>query len=294
MFDIEVYRSSRLGDVEDRVFVLTAVGIASMIHRDDGEFLLLVEAGHEPRAREEITSYEAENRRGTPRPAPRAKPARHALAGALVYAALLLGITLALWNGYGPLDAYSRGGLDGERVQAGEWWRALTALTLHVDIAHVVSNVGFGMWFGYLGARQLGPGSAWLLIVVAAGLANLFEGLFGPAEHRAVGASTAVFAAIGLLTAHTWREQYGFTERWAVRWGPIVAGVVMLGWFGAQGEDGQTDVVAHVLGFVLGAVTGVIVALPSVGRALRRIPQTLSGITAIVMIFAAWFFAAYL
>lgn len=291
MFDIEVHRSPRLGDVEERVLVLTALGIPSMIHRDAGDFLLLVESAYEPRVRSELASYEAENRRRS-RAAPRTEPAAHALTGSVLYAALLLGITFAIWNGFGPLDAYSRGGLDGARVQAGEWWRTLTALTLHVDIAHVVANVGFGMWFGYLGARQLGPGNAWLLITISAALANGLEGLFGPADHRAVGASTAVFAAIGLLTAFTWRERYGFTERWAVRWGPLVAGVVMLGWFGAQGEDGKTDVVAHVLGFALGAMTGAIVALQPLRLALRRVPQWLSGTAAITMIAAAWVLAA--
>src|SRR5205823_956066 len=83
--------------------------------------------------------------------------------------------------------------VDAARVQRGEWWRAWTALTLHLDGPHLAANLGAGVWFGYLAGRQMGVGTAWLLTVTGAALANLLEGLTGPPEHQAVGASTAVF-----------------------------------------------------------------------------------------------------
>src|SRR5207248_923152 len=82
-----------------------------------------------------------------------------------------------------------------------------------------------GVWFGYLAGRQMGVGTAWLLTVTGAALANLLEGLTGPPEHQAVGASTAVFAALGAMSAHSWRERLQLPQRWARRWGPLVAGV---------------------------------------------------------------------
>ncbi len=92
-----------------------------------------------------------------------------------------------------------------QRVQAGQWWRAWTALTLHLDGPHLAANLAAGVWFGYLAARQMGGGTAWFLTVTGAALANLLEGLLGPPEHRAVGASTAVFSGtrrhVGLLVA---------------------------------------------------------------------------------------------
>lgn len=290
MFEIEVYRTRIAARLEDRAFMLRAVGIETLVHQDDGAFVLLVQAEHEQAARAHLDRYATESRPLPldPRPAP-SYP--YAWQGAVFYALLLIGLSLAFWSGVGPLDAYARGVLDGARIQHGEWWRAWTSLTLHADLGHVVSNAGFGLWFGALASRHLGPGTAWLLIALTGGGANLLEGAFGPADHRALGASTAVFAAIGLLTAFTWREQYGIARRWAVRWGPLVVGVILLGWFGAQGEDGKTDVIAHALGFGMGAIVGVLAATRSVRRALAQLPQWLTGTIAIGTFVVAWGFA---
>src|SRR5205823_3241225 len=35
---------------------------------------------------------------------------------------------------------FALGSADAARMHGGEWWRALTALTLHADLAHVASN----------------------------------------------------------------------------------------------------------------------------------------------------------
>src|SRR6202007_2817409 len=100
-----------------------------------------------------------------------------------------------------------------------------------------------GPWSECPAARQMGVGTAWFLTVTAAALANLLEGLLGPPEHRAVGASTAVFAALGAMSAYSWRERFALPQRWARRWGPLVAGVILLGWTGSGG--GGADVIAH-------------------------------------------------
>ena len=171
-------------------------------------------------------------------------------------------------------------------MQNGQWWRAWTALTLHLDSAHLAANLGAGVWFGYLAARQIGSGTAWLLIVSGAALANLFESQFGPATHRAVGASTAVFTALGLLASHSWRTRFHIPQRWALRWAPLVAGAVLLGWFGSAGEG--TDIVAHALGFVFGCLLGAWAALPAVERALSRVPQWLAGAAAVASVGIAW------
>jgi len=171
-------------------------------------------------------------------------------------------------------------------VQAGQWWRAWTALTLHLDGPHLAANLAAGVWFGYLAARQLGAGTAWLLIVTAAAGANLLEGLLASPAHRAVGASTAVFAALGALSAHSWRERLALPQRWARRWAPLIAGVGLLGWTGTAGEG--TDVVAHLAGFAVGALFGATAALPRWQRGLERVPQSASGAAALGSLAIAW------
>jgi len=120
---------------------------------------------------------------------------------------VLLAVGLSIGAGIDPLDAYLRGVADAELIRHGEWWRAVTALTPHIDAPHLVANLAAGAWFGYLAGRRLGPGSAWFLAVLTTAAANGLEALFGPVPRRSVGASTAVFAVLGLLAAHAWRER---------------------------------------------------------------------------------------
>jgi rhomboid protease GluP len=282
---IDVFRSALRPACDERAFMLRAVGIASAIDFDGEQYLLRVESADAAQALRHLQLYETEIRPVPPPPAP-PQPYPHALLGCLIYALVLLLVGYAVANGLWRLDAFELGELDARGVQSGQWWRAWTALTLHLDGAHLAANLAAGVWFGYLAARQIGTGSAWLLIVSGAGLANLIEALLGPSTHRAVGASTAVFTALGLLAAHSWRTRIHLVQRWALRWAPLVGGAVLLGWLGTSGEG--TDIVAHALGFLVGGVLGVGVALPALERALRRLPQWLAGAAALGAIGLAW------
>ena len=104
-----------------------------------------------------LLKYEAENRPPPPPPpAPRTWP--YAWVGCVAYVAVLMGVTAVLSHGLVRLDAFDVGELDAARVQAGQWWRAWTALTLHVDGPHLAANLLAGVWFGYLAGRQMGVG----------------------------------------------------------------------------------------------------------------------------------------
>jgi membrane associated rhomboid family serine protease len=289
---LEVFRSTRRPDCDERAFMLAAIGIASTIHVDDLQFVLKVEAGEAARAATQLGQYELERRPAPPPPPPPVHP--YAWVGCIVYVVTLVAIGLMVSNGLWRLDAFDIGALDAGRVQGGQWWRAWTALTLHLDGAHLTANLAAGVWFCYLAAAQIGSGSAWFLIVTGAACANLLEALLGPSTHLSVGASTAVFTALGLLAAHSWQLRSLYTQRWAMRWAPLVGGVVLLGWFGAGGggEDStavaQIDIVAHALGFIVGCMLGALVAQPSPRQKLERVPQWLSGLAALASIAIAW------
>lgn len=265
--------------------MLGAVGIASAIMLRGEHFSLEVAEPDAPRALSHLAQYEAEN--PPPQPAPPPPPLhRHAWVGCVGYAAWLLGIAYAISNGLVRLDAFHAGELDAARVQSGQWWRAWTALTLHLSGPHLAANLVAGIWFGYLAGRQLGVGVAWFLIVAGGGIANLLEGLLGPPWHQSVGASTAVFTALGLMSAYTWREHLRLPQRWVQRWGPLVAGISLLGWLGTAGK--HTDIMAHLLGFGIGVLLGAAAALPVVSRRLHRLPQWPAGLAAIAIIATAW------
>ena len=284
----EVFRSAFRAACEERAFVLLAVTIDSNINFDGWQFVLSVATADAERAFNQLRQYETERR---PVPAAPVPTPQHdnAWVGATLFVFVLVGVALAISKGWWRVDAFTTGELHAARVQSGQWWRAWTALTLHLDGNHLFANLGAGVWFGYLAARQLGSGRAWLLIVTGAALANWLEAWFGPASHRAVGASTAVFTALGMLAAHTWRTRFHVRQNWARRWGPLIAGVVLLGWLGTEGEG--TDLVAHAAGFAVGCLIGATVALAAVERILDHVPQWLAGIAALASIVVTWLFA---
>jgi membrane associated rhomboid family serine protease len=286
-----IYQSAARTDCDERAFMLGAVGIQSVLVFDGEHYLLGV--GHAD-AVAAVAHLELYAREAAPvfvpgfaaAPSPPPRVHLHAWVGCLAYVLVLVGVAIAAAKGIWHVDDFDRGTLDAALVQGGQWWRAWTALTLHRDVGHLVANLGGGAWFGYLAARQLGVGTAWLLIVTGAAAANLFDACLGPVSYRSVGASTAVFTALGLMAAHSWRTRLHLPQRWAKRWAPLVAGVVLLGWLGTAGEG--TDVVAHALGFAMGCLLGVVAAWPSSGRLLARVPQWLGGLLALASLAAAW------
>ncbi len=265
--------------------MLRAVGIASAVELRGEWHVLEVAAPDADRASAHLNQYEAENRPPPPEP-PTAPLHPHAWVGCVGYAAWLIGVAYVISNGLVRLDAFQVGELHAASVQRGQWWRAWTALTLHVSGPHLLANLGAGIWFGYLAGRQLGVGVAWLLIVAGGGLANLVEGVFAAPWHRSVGASTAVFTALGLMSAYTWRERLRHPQHWVRRWGPLVAGVILLGWLGTAGKD--TDIMAHLLGFGIGLLLGAAAALPAVSQRLHRLRQWPAGLAAIAIMAVAW------
>jgi membrane associated rhomboid family serine protease len=171
-------------------------------------------------------------------------------------------------------------------VRAGEVWRVVTALTLHADVGHLLSNLGFGALYGFFAARLIGPGMAWLAILLGGAFGNLANAWLQAPEHRSIGASTAVFAALGLLAAYSLRVQMTRGQSWAYRWGPLIGGIALLGFTGTGGEN--TDVTAHGTGFVAGAVLGLgasYLGAPTLARvALQRATATL----ALALVIGAW------
>lgn len=246
-----IFRSPHAGACDERLLLLESLGIPATLSADDDGWTLRVAPEHAGRAAFELARWSLENRPVPP--APRVQLHRGALPAALFYALLLFVLGAASANSLGGHDWYAAGGLDGARVRAGELWRAATALTLHADLAHYAANAGFGALFGTLAGRVYGAGAAWLTIVLAAVLANLLNAAWMPAGRISIGASTAVFAALGALCVYRWPAT-GRAGRHGVRVASVVAALVLLALLGTG--DAHTDVAAHALGFACGAALG--------------------------------------
>jgi membrane associated rhomboid family serine protease len=263
--------------------VLEARGIAWRHARGAEQWLLSVRAEDAAAAARELNAYRRENARSVVAADAPAMIGGGWFGVASFVAVLLLIAVLAHELAFG-IDWLAVGRMDAARLLAGESWRALTALTLHVDTIHLLGNVAFGALFTYFVARYLGGGVGWIAILASGVLGNALNGwLMGP-DHRSIGASTAVFGALGLLSAFMWRRGFPRGTSRRSRLAPVVAGVALLAYTGTAGQN--TDLGAHLLGFVAGFLIGFAAAhlrLPTVPRV-----QLAAGAAAWLLVTGAW------
>jgi rhomboid protease GluP len=280
-----VFRGSKLL-CQEYSLVLEARGIEHETEQDQSSWVVSVPAGMRHRAYEELSRYSIE--RGVRRSVPEViLPHSGAAIGVFLYVLILLLTAYCAGNATFGADWLSLGSLDaGAR---GEWWRAVTALTLHLDQEHLLGNVLFGAVAGIAASRLLGPGVAWASILGAAALANYAEILITPITHRAVGASTAVFAALGLLSGMAWRQRLTLRERLWYRWAPLIAGICLLTLLGAG--SAHVDVLGHALGFLFGLGVGWIFVRTGASKSRSPRVQVFAGFGAVLLVCAAWAFA---
>lgn len=281
-----VHSSEHPKGCSERALVLLAVGIPyQIVTGGEAPFSLVVPNTVAEKAKFELWEYEQENKTIGTGPAAITPNYANAVPGVIGYLVVVVTVAwLAEIAAFGQ-DWLAAGRIDGILLRNGEWWRAITALTLHADIKHILGNMVFGVFFGMLAGGLIGPGLAWLVILVSAALANVLNVFLLDEGHRAIGASTAVFAALGMVSGFVWRSKLMAQEKWAWRLGPIVGGLALLAYTGTGGPD--TDVGAHLSGFVCGFGSGMIVTrLGDVGENNRL--QFFSGVLALGIVFTAW------
>jgi rhomboid protease GluP len=283
---VVVHRGVSEREYAELSLVLTARGIAHfrLVGRF-GEWALAVQAGDRRSAEAEIASYRAEHA-DVPAPPPPLEHHQGAWAGVAAYASVLMLFAVLTEQLVLGVDWRRAGMLIAGAVFAGEPWRAVTALTLHGDTGHLASNLAFGGFFGFFLGRYFGPGVAWLAILGAGALGNLLNALIQSDAHRSIGASTAVFGALGLLTAHAWRRGPARGSL-RVRLAPIVAGIALLAFTGTGGEN--TDIFAHLTGFVAGFGAGAMLTRLRLSPVPRI--QALCAAAAFGLLAVAWSFA---
>ncbi len=240
----------------ERGIVALAIDAPFWLMPADGGFRLLVRPEDAARVREQIGWFEEESAGWPPRPVVAPAPRRPLdLFTPLLW---LLAVVGSFWIQDRVPGWAAAGAMDACAVfEGGEGWRALTALFLHADLGHLVSNALSGLFVFAAVVTTWGRGRGWLLLAVASVAGNLVAAAahYG-SDYRSIGASTAVFAALGLLTGRAVRVVIGVRHphRWRTVFVPLAAGVAVLGLYGAGGQ--RVDVVAHVTGFVAGVGLG--------------------------------------
>jgi membrane associated rhomboid family serine protease len=284
-----VFTSRRRHECHERGLVLDALGIPNAII--DGPVraaVLLVPVARAADARRELAHWEAENARPASPPPP-FRPVDSGVAFAAGYVLLLLAVFYGQVTDWQGIDFVAAGGLDGAAVRAGEWWRVVTALTLHGDAGHLIANLVFGVFFGVYAGQYLGSGTAALLTLVAAAAGNGLDALLLPPSHRAIGASTAVFACLGLAATWVWLTQTRRAVGWARRYAPLVGAGMLLAYVGTGDEN--TDVVAHLTGFAGGVAVALWAGRRGAPGAGRPALQPTLGAVAVAVVALAWVLA---
>jgi len=267
---------------EEWALVLASQGIAYVLGRsDDAGWILSVATTDLERATQLLSTHEDDQPLPPEPPIP-----SYGESGAWVLTLSVLSslATVFVLAGQRGTGRWFRGGsANAERIVAGEWWRTVTALYLHGDLGHILSNAAMSLVLVSAVGWWLGPGVGALLLVLSGALANLAVALVVRHGFDSVGFSTALFAAVGILGA------LGVVARRARRRAFIVAGAC-LAFLGLVGTGEHSDVLAHLLGMLtgtaLGATTGLLWRRPA-----GLVGQLGAGVIAIAISVGAWWVA---
>ncbi|MEN8142646.1 MAG: rhomboid family intramembrane serine protease [Thermodesulfobacteriota bacterium] len=232
--------------------VLHSAGIPHLTREEGADYLIMAPEDQLARAEKEIGRFEEENYNWPPPKflGPLADEAIDHHPPTI----LLMGGLLVFHGITGPFVEHSNwfmaGAVDSKAILAGgEWWRLITALTLHADSVHLLGNLLIGGMVIHFLSRLLGTGLSWFLLVMSGVLGNLINVIARGPDHISVGFSTAVFAAVGILCGCNLRS---LTLRGVLL--PLGAGAGLLAMLGTSGE--RTDLGAHLWGLLVGLACG--------------------------------------
>jgi membrane associated rhomboid family serine protease len=221
-----------------------------------------------------LAAFELEN----PLP-PRAPEKPRPMAGAVACGLVFFLAVLAIHVWTGPHSAssewFERGSADAAAILRGEWWRTVTALTLHGDAGHAVGNAVLGGLLLALLARAVGPGVASALVLLSGVAGTLAAAWLVRRDFVSIGASTAVFGALGALAA--------FPQHRRRPWVPLGAGLALLAFLGTSK---RADLAGHLCGFLAGLLLGAVASrLPPLRS---RAAQIAFSVAAVLVPVVAW------
>jgi membrane associated rhomboid family serine protease len=209
--------------------------------------------------------------------------ARPAFAFGLGMAALTL---VFFWISGGTAGAslwHDRGAFVATGISDGQWWRLVTASTLHADARHAVGNASFFVALGWAAAERVGVGVALLVWLVTA-VCGYCVSLTLSDVQLSVGASGGLYGLLGAAAGHGLRHSAvgPLGRRRHMR---VLGAAILLVAYTAFSP--RANISAHLGGFLAGLACGVV----SPGRALPGAAQALLAAAATAVLLVAWRFA---
>ena len=170
-----------------------------------------------------------------------------------VFVLLVCHIALALSHDSGTFSRLYAS--SARHVVSGEWYRCATALLLHADSVHLAGNLAGMAIFATAVCSITGWGVGWLLILASGISGNLINAYVYGYGHSAIGASTAVFGALGLLSSYQLLKKIRTPgSRFQILL-PLGAGLALLAF---TGSSSHTDIMAHLFGLLSGFFIGLV------------------------------------
>ena len=237
--------------------VLSSSGISYRVKRGNKGWEVWVDEEIYDRALDTIKEYFEENQDTAPVLAPTEDEFQKTYTG--IWAAVIISAWhMAFLSNNNIAEDIRRYGASAMDILHGEWFRLVTALMLHADGFHLIGNmVGIAL-FGTAVCGIAGYGVGWLMILATGIVGNFFNAVLMKAGHISIGASTAIFGAIGILAGHQFYKRYRIPGKRVRAWLPLGGGLALLGFLGS---GGHSDLTAHLFGFMPGILLGILYAL---------------------------------
>lgn len=267
----------------DWSLVLTSQGIETFIENagESGGWGLLVASQDCEKALKSLRQYRVENR-DWPWRQSLPWPQAHFDWGSLAWAGLL--ICFHWFSSVFP-SFQAAGTMDSTAVFAGQWWRVLTAIMLHADVAHLAANLSIGIVLIGLAMGRYGTGTGLLAAYLAGIAGNILSLLFNAKPFHGLGASGMVMGALGLLAAQSLLP--GEHKRKSMKYfvSGVAAGTML---FVLYGLSPGSDLAAHFGGFAAGFFMGLLLVHAPAGFNQNVKVNLVGGFLLMAMVVTAW------
>ena len=251
--EVEVFTTEDQDQLSACSLVLSAMEIPHSITTKNSQGVVMVANHDAERASHHLSAYLEENRNWPPQGSQAAElssgvqPPTIIITGSL----LLFYSVTGQWSDH-SIWFQSGAGNSSAILHGGEYFRLVTALTLHADLTHLLGNCFIGGFLLHFFCRLVGSGLGLAATLAAATIGNGVNVYLHGDGHLFIGFSTAVFAVIGMLVAVSYKNKKTLSRFHLFL--PFMAGIALLAMLGSSGE--RTDLGAHLFGLLSGIFIG--------------------------------------
>jgi rhomboid protease GluP len=267
--------------------VLASCGLPYSMVRSGSGWEIWVDETIHARALDLVAQYDAENPQKQPLDGYKTQEHKKTYTGIWVSLFLLAcNIGVDMSGGIGKIAGqYGASAFD---ILNGDVYRTVTSLMLHADYPHLAGNMAGIAIFGTWVCNITGAGVGWLMILLTGILGNLANAALFQYGHNSIGASTAVFGAVGFLAAYQLDRKIKVADQRRKAWIPLAGGLALLAFLGA---GAHSDLTAHLFGFLAGIFLGLFYAM-YLHRVLKERYQTYCMAAAIGIVIFSWLWAS--